>query len=74
MPIKDNNRYLFQRNSIKEKTRANDHSKDRRSGKDRRQSFNSQYFLKGGIERRSWKERRYLWYMTLLLGVLRIAS
>jgi hypothetical protein len=37
---------------------------DRRSGADRRQSFDNQYFLSGGIERRSWKERRYLWYMT----------
>jgi len=37
---------------------------DRRSGDDRRQSFDNSYFLKGGIERRSWKERRFLWYMT----------
>lgn len=37
---------------------------DRRSGVDRRQSFDNRYFLKGGVERRSWKERRYLWYMT----------
>jgi hypothetical protein len=37
---------------------------DRRSGKDRRKSFDSSYFLKGGIERRSWQERRFLWYMT----------
>ncbi len=73
MPIKDNNRYLFQHKSKKsKKTRASGHSKDRRSGKDKRQSFNSEYFLKGGVERRSWKERRCLWYMMLLLGVLRI--
>jgi hypothetical protein len=37
---------------------------DRRSGVDRRQSSDNHYFLKGGVERRSWKERRYLWYMT----------
>jgi hypothetical protein len=37
---------------------------DRRSGVDRRQSSDNRYFLKGGVERRSWRERRYLWYMT----------
>jgi len=37
---------------------------DRRSGKDRRRSYSHDYFLHGGIERRSWKERRYFWYMT----------
>ncbi|MGD2097888.1 MAG: hypothetical protein PVG35_09925 [Desulfobacterales bacterium] len=37
---------------------------DRRSGIDRRQSVDNRYFLNGGVERRSWKERRYLWYMT----------
>jgi hypothetical protein len=37
---------------------------DRRSEVDRRQSFDNRYFLEGGVERRSWKERRYLWYMT----------
>ena len=37
---------------------------DRRSGKDRRKSYSIDYFLQGGVERRSWKERRYLWYMT----------
>jgi hypothetical protein len=37
---------------------------DRRSGVDRRQSFDNRYFLNNGSERRSWKERRYLWYMT----------
>ena len=30
---------------------------DRRSGIDRRQSFDNRYFLNGGIERRSWKEK-----------------
>jgi hypothetical protein len=37
---------------------------DRRSGKDRRRYYSHDYFLHGGIERRSWKERRYFWYMT----------
>ena len=37
---------------------------DRRSGEDRRKSYDTDYFLNGGIERRSWKERRFLWYMT----------
>jgi hypothetical protein len=36
---------------------------DRRSGKDRRSSYSIDYFFHGGIERRSWRERRYLWYM-----------
>ena len=31
---------------------------DRRSGADRRRVHNLDYFLSGGIERRSWKERR----------------
>ena len=37
---------------------------DRRSGADRRKSLSQQYFSDGGTERRSWKERRYIWYMT----------
>ena len=37
---------------------------DRRSNVDRRKTLNRKYFLKGGKERRSWKERRYIWYMT----------
>jgi len=40
------------------------HAIDRRSGKDRRRSGGTNYFLNGGIERRSWRERRFLWYMT----------
>jgi hypothetical protein len=31
---------------------------DRRSGEDRRKSYDLEYFLKGGIERRGGKERR----------------
>jgi hypothetical protein len=37
---------------------------DRRSGNDRRKVYSSAYFLNGGVERRSWKERRFFWYMT----------
>jgi hypothetical protein len=37
---------------------------DRRSGYDRRIIYNAAYFLNGGVERRSWKERRFFWYMT----------
>ena len=38
---------------------------DRRSGVDRRKSDNRDYFSNGGLERRSWHERRKLWYMTM---------
>jgi hypothetical protein len=37
---------------------------DRRSGNDRRKIYSAAYFLNGGVERRSWKERRFFWYMT----------
>jgi len=37
---------------------------DRRSNQDRRKSFNKSYFLNGGREKRSGKERRFIWYMT----------
>ena len=37
---------------------------DRRSYGDRRKTRARTYFLKGGKERRSWKERRYIWDMT----------
>ena len=37
----------------------------RRSGKDRRKKLTLKYFIKGGFERRSWKERRKYWYLTL---------
>jgi hypothetical protein len=48
----------------------NENTKDgfvngRRSGKDRRKISTKEYFLKGGLERRSWKERRKSWYMTM---------
>ena len=38
---------------------------DHRSGKDRRKISTKKYFLKGGLERRNWKDRRKDWYMTL---------
>ena len=37
----------------------------RRSGKDRRKKLTLRYFIKGGFERRSWKERRKYWYLTM---------
>jgi hypothetical protein len=37
---------------------------DRRSYRDRRKTRQSIYFLSGGKERRTWKERRYIWDMT----------
>ena len=39
-------------------------TKDRRSYSDRRKTRRQDYFLNGGKERRSWKERRFIWYMT----------
>ena len=33
---------------------------DRRSGDDRRKSYRLGYFINGGVERRSGKERRFL--------------
>jgi hypothetical protein len=49
-------------------SKTNKHPKrpvvDRRSGNDRRKIYSAEYFLKGGVERRSWKERRFFWYMT----------
>jgi len=38
---------------------------DRRSGKDRRKLPVRDYLLNGCVERRSWSERRFLWYMTM---------
>jgi hypothetical protein len=39
-------------------------SSDRRAYGDRRKTRKKAYFRNGGKERRSWKERRYLWDMT----------
>ena len=44
---------------------GNDTNPDRRSGVDRRKSGRRDYFANGGLERRSWHERRRLWYMTM---------
>jgi hypothetical protein len=38
--------------------------RDRRTPGDRRRTCNRAYFLRGGKERRSWRERRYIWDMT----------
>lgn len=56
------NEYVFIRQ--KNLTRKNSNP-DRRSGADRRKSNNRDYFSLGGLERRSWHERRKLWYMTM---------
>ena len=42
-----------------------DSGKDRRSGEERRKGQSKKYFSDGGIERRSWTERRNLWYQTM---------
>ena len=39
--------------------------KDRRSGDERRKAQSNKYFIDGGVERRSWAERRNLWYLTM---------
>jgi len=62
MHIKKN--YLYKLNKIN-KNLADGFGSDRRLGQDRRKVSNAKYFLKNGVERRSWKERRYLWYMTM---------
>jgi len=38
---------------------------DRHPEKDRRKSSHKKYFLEGGLEKRSWKEGRKYWYMTM---------
>lgn len=55
--------FLLKPNKINKKL-VDDFVRDRRSGKDRRKCSNAKYFTNNGVERRSWKERRYLWYMT----------
>ena len=42
-----------------------DSGNGRRSGNDRRKTSHKEYFLEGGLERRSWKERRKYWYITM---------
>jgi hypothetical protein len=39
--------------------------KGRRSGEERRKKQSKEYFFNGGNERRSWAERRNLWYLTM---------
>ena len=45
--------------------RANQKKKDRRCCPDRRETYSRKYFLKGGKERRSGRERRFVWDMTM---------
>lgn len=61
----EKNAYSY-RCKLKEKVgkSVNRSSIDRRSGHDRRKSYSTNYFNMGGVERRNWKERRYLWFMT----------
>ena len=40
-------------------------NKGRRSGEERRKRQSNKYFIDGGDERRSWAERRNLWYQTM---------
>ena len=53
---------LFQ---IEYKGEIDNSKKDRRSGIERRKAQSKKYFLMGGEERRSWSERRNLWYLTM---------
>ena len=57
-------KYLYKPNKTIKKP-AGGFGRDRRSVQDRRKGSNATYFLKNGVERRSWKERRYLWYITM---------
>jgi hypothetical protein len=57
-------KYLNKSNKI-EKNLADRIGTDRRSGQDRRKCSNPNYLLNNGVERRSWKERRKYWYMTM---------
>jgi hypothetical protein len=43
---------------------------DRRSGEDRRKVYDLDYFSNGGVERRTWRERRS--YVERRLGWLRV--
>jgi hypothetical protein len=57
-------KYLNKSDKITKKI-SDGSSRDRRSGHDRRKCLNPKYFLENGCERRSWKERRKYWYMTM---------
>ena len=45
--------------------RAKRKKKDRRCCPERRKSYSRRYFTYGGKERRSGRERRFVWYMTM---------
>ena len=45
--------------------RATQKKRDRRCCPDRRKTYSPEYFLKGGKERRSGRERRFVWDMTM---------
>ena len=45
--------------------RAAQKKRDRRCCPDRRKTYAPEYFSKGGKERRSGKERRFVWDMTM---------
>jgi hypothetical protein len=45
---------------------------DRRSGEDRRQAYDLDYFLRGGTERRHWVERR--WRKEMRRGWIRVSK
>jgi len=57
-------KYLNKSKKI-EKNFADGIGRDRRSGQDRRKCSNPNYLLNKGVERRSWKERRKYWYITM---------
>jgi hypothetical protein len=48
----------MEEDKISKDARISDPYVDRRSGEDRRQVYNADYFQNGGLERRSGKERR----------------
>ena len=48
----------MEEDKISEDARTSDPYVDRRSGEDRRQVYDAEYFQNGGLERRSGKERR----------------
>jgi hypothetical protein len=57
-------KYLNKSNKT-EKNFSSGFANDRRSGQDRRKCSNPNYLLNNGVERRSWKERRKYWYITM---------
>ncbi|MGD8993091.1 MAG: hypothetical protein PVI00_16660 [Desulfobacterales bacterium] len=49
---------MMKKKSKSKNARVTDPYLDRRSGEDRRQVYDSDYFLNGGVERRTGKDRR----------------